>query len=201
MRNKFYILNGKEVTVNEVIKEYSAWAKMKDRCYNTKCERYGKYGGRGITVCDEWLNSFQAFLNDMGMAPTQQHSLDRKDVNENYNKENCQWLLLNLQANNRTTTINNADSNATGTETCYEYNGVNKSVKQWYDDENISERIGITMHGFLSRFTKGWCHEDIFNVPAFGKRKHPVVKRKRKKIRGTNKNWTFGTTIIWAYSN
>lgn len=76
-----------------------------------------------------------------------------------------------------------------------------KSIKDWYNDENIYEKIGVTLTGFISRFTKGWCHDDIFNVPAFGKRKHPVVKRKRKKIRRTSKNWTFGTTLIWAYSN
>lgn len=69
--------------------EYRAWVGLKDRCYNENCNNYHRYGGRGITVCDRWKDSFINFYQDMGPRPTDQHSIDRIDNNGNYEPSNC----------------------------------------------------------------------------------------------------------------
>lgn len=71
--------------------EYHAWSAAKDRCYNTHSKDYSNYGGRGITMCDEWKNDFAAFFRDMGAKPSVDHSLDRSDVHEGYTSSNCVW--------------------------------------------------------------------------------------------------------------
>jgi hypothetical protein len=81
--------------------EYSAWQTMKARCSNPKASNYKLYGGRGITVCKRWRDSFEAFFADMGSKPSPRHSIDRKNTNGNYNKRNCRWATAKEQANNR----------------------------------------------------------------------------------------------------
>jgi hypothetical protein len=74
---------------------------MKTRCYNPNTEYYKHYGGRGIKVCDRWLNSYENFLKDMGPKPSLIYSLDRIDVNGNYEPSNCKWSTPKEQVNNR----------------------------------------------------------------------------------------------------
>jgi len=83
---------------------YHAWANMKARCNNPNASAYKNYGGRGIKVCDEWNESFHSFLNDMGEKPNGL-TLDRIDVNGNYEKDNCRWLSTQGQSNNRRDTV------------------------------------------------------------------------------------------------
>jgi hypothetical protein len=79
--------------------EYRVWRALKSRCLNKNLYRYKDYGGRGIKVCDRWLNSFENFLNDMGRKPTPKHSLDRyPDINGNYEPNNCRWATDTEQA-------------------------------------------------------------------------------------------------------
>lgn len=79
---------------------YNAWQAMKRRCTNPKVVNYRHYGGRGIRVCPEWFNSFETFLADMGEVP-EGKSLDRIDVNGNYEPGNCRWATGEEQVANR----------------------------------------------------------------------------------------------------
>lgn len=82
---------------------YKIWQGMKDRCLNPKNRNYSYYGGRGITVCERWKVSFESFLKDMGKCPDGM-SIDRKDVNGNYEPLNCRWATDEEQAQNMRTT-------------------------------------------------------------------------------------------------
>lgn len=84
--------------------EYRSWAHMKERCRNPKCKDYPDYGGRGIRVCDAWATDFAAFLADLGPRPTPRHSLDRIDVDGNYEPGNVRWASPITQAGNKRTT-------------------------------------------------------------------------------------------------
>lgn len=80
---------------------YWAWKSMKARCYNPNWAAFHHYGGRGITVCDEWRDSFEAFAQDVGERPSPRHSLDRINVNGNYEPGNVRWATWSQQIANR----------------------------------------------------------------------------------------------------
>lgn len=102
----------------EYKKERVAWNGMMFRCYNPKSGNYKNYGGRGITVCDRWRESFDNFLKDMGKCPDG-YSIDRIDVNGNYEPSNCRWADAYTQSNNRTITRR------------FTYNGITLTSSQW----------------------------------------------------------------------
>lgn len=87
---------------------YRSWAHMKGRCINPNDTAYSNYGGRGIKVCDRWLD-FHNFLTDMGECP-KGYSIERKNVNGNYDPENCVWLERRFQARNTRATRFDVDS-------------------------------------------------------------------------------------------
>ena len=114
---------------------YKIWAAMKYRCLNKNDKRYRDYGGRGISVCNEWLNSFERFYSDMGSRPNGM-SLDRKDNDGDYTPENCKWSTQKEQSANMRNNLN------------ITYNGTTMTATQWSrklggSDNLVSHRIHL----------------------------------------------------------
>lgn len=128
---------------------YKIWSNMMGRCYCHTNSRFKTYGQRGITVCDRW-HSFENFYEDMKDGYSQNLTLDRKLVNGNYEKENCQWIPRSLQSDNKTNTR------------YLEIDGIRRSVKEWASISGVKGRI------ILQRFDR--YHWDA-KSSVFGKEK------------------------------
>lgn len=117
---------------------YGTWHNMKNRCLNPRVERYKDYGGRGIKVCDEWLNDFQAFY-DWAMANGYHEdlSIDRIDANGNYEPNNCRWVDMKTQANNKRNNF------------LVEINGESKTIGEW------SRITGVGYSTICQRYRRG----------------------------------------------
>ena len=136
-------------------KEYNAWSGLKARCLCETDHHYPNYGGRGITVCARWVESFENFYEDMGPAPSPSHSIDRIDVNGPYSPENCRWTTWKVQHRNKTT------------NRMVEFMGKTQSVADW------SEELGIPSQRIFSRLAKGWSVDRTLTEPVHeNKRNH-----------------------------
>lgn len=99
-------LHGHATRRSGTSRTYNSWSGMIQRCLNPKHPRYADYGGRGITVCNLWSNSFEAFLADMGECPDD-FVMDRRDNDKGYCKDNCQWVSHAVSALNKRKYNNN----------------------------------------------------------------------------------------------
>ena len=96
------VLSGKRNATHGMSKtvEFAAWGKMLARCSNPRDNSFKYYGARGISVCARWREKFENFFEDMGPRPSSEHSLDRINVNGNYEPSNCRWATKSEQARN-----------------------------------------------------------------------------------------------------
>lgn len=118
-------------------KVYKTWAGMKSRCTNPNNARWADYGGRGIYLCDSWMD-FEPFYQDMGEPPSKYHSLDRINVNGNYCPENCRWATSKEQSLNMRTNLR------------ITINGDEKTVHEW------ASIYSMTHTCLRTRLRRGW---------------------------------------------
>lgn len=130
--------------------EYRSWFNMKTRCLNPKSGKWERYGGRGITVCDRWRDSFQAFRDDVGSQPFPGATLERIDNDGNYEPGNVRWVDRKAQARNRTSTR------------AVELNGERMSMAE------AAERAGISQATFGARLNRGWTAAEAASRPLKG---------------------------------
>lgn len=117
--------------------EYKAYYNMIKRCEYEGDNRYADYGGRGIKVCTEWRNSFEKFLADMGARPSNRHSIDRIDVDGDYEPSNCRWATIEEQERNKRVRWDSS----TGVRGVFLDKKTGKYIAQIYFDGR-SKRIG-----------------------------------------------------------
>lgn len=134
---------------------YTVWSNMKQRCCNPARPDYPTYGGRGITVCPEWVDSFPAFMAWALANGYQDHlTLDRIDTDGPYSPGNCRWATRKAQANNRRT------------NRLLTLDGKTQSMKQW------AEELGMGADTLWRRLHKGWSVERALT--------EPIQKQKRR---------------------
>lgn len=163
---------------------HHAWSSMKDRCINPKSKEYPNYGGRGIKVCDEWLNSYEAFRDwsyENGFAEDAERgkcTIDRIDVNGDYEPSNCRWVNMKTQCRNRR---NNAVIECDGESHC---------LSEW------AEILNVPYGQLASRYRRGWSPYEIIHG------RERVINTETYRNRKTNHLLTFrGEThcaVEWA---
>lgn len=138
------------------LKLREVFSNMKTRCYNSNSKSYKDYGGRGITICDEWLNSFHSFKEwAINNGYKQGLSIERKNVNGNYEPNNCTFTNNIVQSNNRT---NNH---------FITWNNKTQTIADW------ERELGYCYNSLRNRINKGWTVEKAMSIPI-----------KQKKLRG-----------------
>ncbi len=127
--------------------EHRAWSALKCRCLNPNATSYEHYGGRGITVCERWKNSFEAFFDDMGPRPSSLYSIDRIDVNQGYSPENCRWATAKTQRRN------------SRQNKYLSFRGRTQTLVEW------AEETGLSAGAIRLRLSKGWTIERALTTP------------------------------------
>lgn len=128
--------------------EHRAWVHMRQRCGNPNKREYKHYGGRGITVCERWLNSFETFLADVGMKPSPAHSLDRIDVNGHYEPGNVRWATQQQQAEN------------TRAARLVTLDGKTQTISAW------EREMGLSRGMVRGREARGWSIANAIKTPS-----------------------------------
>lgn len=128
---------------------HGIWVDVKRRCYSPSRPRYKDYGGRGITVCEEWLQSFDNFVEwALANGYDENLTLERKDVNGNYCPENCEWITLRAQCRNKRDTI------------YVEYRG------ETYKLIELCKQAKVSYYTVHNRLQSGWSVEDAIDTPS-----------------------------------
>jgi hypothetical protein len=123
------------------------WLQILSRCCDCTNAQYHNYGARGITVCREWIDSFDRFAEDMGQRPSPKHSIVRIDNNAGYSKGNCRWATPEVQAKNKRT------------NTYIEANGERLTISEW------AKKLGCHNSVICSRIKNGWPHVEAVTTP------------------------------------
>jgi hypothetical protein len=121
---------------------------MTARCYTPSASHYAEYGGRGITVCDAWRASFIAFLADVGPRPTPEHSIDRRDVDGNYEPGNVRWATRDEQHRNQRS------------NRYLEIDGERLILTDW------AKRSPVSAVAIMRRLDAGWSDRDAVFAPS-----------------------------------
>ena len=123
--------------------EYRVWSHIKGRCENSSDASYNNYGGRGIRVCSEWRDDFEAFIRDVGKRPSPKHQIDRINNEGDYEPGNVRWTTSVVNNRNRRTTryVN--------------YLGVERTLQEW------SDVLHVPYGRIAARYVKGWSPEEI----------------------------------------
>lgn len=127
--------------------EYRAWLHLRNRCLNPSDNAYAHYGAIGITVCQAWQASFDAFLADMGLRPSSAHSIDRINPWGHYEPGNCRWATPREQAENKRNTR------------WITFEGMTRTLRQW------EEALRWPRHALNSRLGKGWSEARALTTP------------------------------------
>ena len=125
---------------------YGIWQGMIQRCLNPAHDQYHNYGGRGITVSQEW-RSFENFYRDMGHPPSDDHSLERRNGEIGYQADNCVWATCLEQQNNRRNNV------------LLTFNGKTQTISQW------ARELGLSKNTIQTRVAKGWTTERALSQP------------------------------------
>ncbi len=124
--------------------EYTTWKEMKRRCYNSRYREYHNYGGRGISICERWRESFVNFLKDIGPKPFSEATIDRIDNDGDYEPGNCRWATKLEQGQN------------TRKARMLTHNGKTMCLRAW------ARRLGITHRTLSVRIERGWPEDRVF---------------------------------------
>lgn len=135
-------------------KAHRAWTHMKNRCLNSNYHANEEYRDRGI--CDRWLDSFEAFYEDMGEPPTQKHTLERINNDGPYSPENCRWATQAEQNRNTNQTLK------------LTYNGITRPLIDW------AEAIGLPYGTLRARIKRGWSTKNAIETPLIKEYSHPT---------------------------
>lgn len=126
---------------------------MLTRCFNESAAAYRNYGGRGVTVCDDWRESFDNFLRDMGPRPSSAHTLERVDNDGDYGPENCVWLPRRQQAANCRTNRK------------VTFRGRTMNLGEW------AKQCGIRSGTIAARLDRGWPVSRALTTPVDTRRR------------------------------